>query len=232
MRVRYEMSIVLLLTCSCKAFPGFENSWRLTFDFRCFSLQDHPMWTTRFSQWVLVDVLKFQLQPVKVNLKQDYYLFVKIFTKNVQLSCTEDIVHHWKLTLHIYNFAGFEFYCLGSWTDEDGNVWMGVRDRGEDVHRYKYRCLVSINWKKKQYKKAFQLKANYPLITGYHMSAPSHLPHGPIQTCLLGTLPLNRHTDWQTDMIDTIAFSQTTCAGGTNFQGQWDMHVQMFMQHY
>ena len=40
-------------------------------------------------------------------------------------------------------FVGFEFYCLGSWTDEDGNVWMGVRDRGEDVHRYKYRCLVS-----------------------------------------------------------------------------------------
>ena len=46
--------------------------------------------------------------------------------------------------LYLNMFSEFEFYCLGSWTDKDGNIWMGVRDRGEDVLRYKYRCLVSI----------------------------------------------------------------------------------------
>ena len=132
------------------------------------------MWTTRFSQWVLVDVLRFQLQPVKV--KRTIIYFWRLSKNNVQLNNTQDIVHYWNFALNIYIFTGFEFYCLGSWTDEDGNVWMVVRDRGEDVHRYKYRCLVSLNWKKKQYKKAFQLMANRPLATWcplyYHMSTP------------------------------------------------------------
>ena len=78
--------------------------------------------------------------------KQDHYLFI---SEDCPKTCTakvySNIMYHWNLTLNIYNFLGFEFYCLGSWTDEDGNVWMGVRDRGEDVHRYKYRCLVSLN---------------------------------------------------------------------------------------
>ena len=31
---------------------------------------------------------------------------------------------------------------MGTWEDEDGNVWSGMADLGEDVYRERFRCMV------------------------------------------------------------------------------------------
>ena len=37
------------------------------------------------------------------------------------------------------------FQCMGTWEDEEGNVWSGMADLGEDIYRERFRCMVGID---------------------------------------------------------------------------------------
>ena len=34
---------------------------------------------------------------------------------------------------------------MGTWEDEEGNVWSGMADLGEDIYRERFRCMVGID---------------------------------------------------------------------------------------
>ena len=40
--------------------------------------------------------------------------------------------------------ADIKFQCMGSWTDDQDNVWAAVADLGQVVYRERFRCMVSI----------------------------------------------------------------------------------------
>ena len=41
-----------------------------------------------------------------------------------------------------YLLLEIRFQCMGTWEDDDGNVWSGMADLGEDVYRERFRCMV------------------------------------------------------------------------------------------
>ena len=52
-------------------------------------------------------------------------------------------------------FKDYDFQCLGSWEDSEGNVWSAVTDRGEDIERDRYRCLVRLRYSNYYKQKCF-----------------------------------------------------------------------------
>lgn len=42
----------------------------------------------------------------------------------------------------IFVLLEIRFQCMGSWRDEDGNMYSAVADLGEEIFRERFRCMV------------------------------------------------------------------------------------------
>ena len=43
----------------------------------------------------------------------------------------------------VSTFLEIKFQCMGTWADDDGNVWSAVADLGREIYRERFRCMVS-----------------------------------------------------------------------------------------